>query len=118
MSASQRVSRGFHRLAFFLAVITLIGPASATESDQCHDAAKQYGAMMFASMFCNFPERPALMKAMHTAWELCQAKPGVFSKELARPGMEEGSKLFLADREKYGPEKACSEWDQFIRTQN
>ncbi len=92
------------------------GPASATESDQCYEAAKQYGAMMAASIFCNFPERPALTKQMNILPQVCQAASGDELKELVRPGVEEGSKIFHGDLEKYGQQKACSEWDQFIRT--
>jgi len=104
------------QVLFGLSLLYPWEPSSATESDQCHEAAKRYGAMMMASIVCNFPERPAITKLKSILYEVCQPKSDDNLKELARPGVEEGGQIFYRDQEKYGHQKACSEWDQYIRT--
>ncbi len=99
-------------VAFVSSVLWTAIPATA---DECRETAKLYGAMMRASLICNFPERPALMKAMSVLHEVCPAPSEEAFKEALRPGVEEGFRIFDRERQRNGKRKACADWDKFIR---
>lgn len=89
--------------------------APAVAANDCYEAAKLYGAMMRASLLCNFPERPALGKAIALAREECPASSPEAFKEAMGPGVEEGFRTFDRELKRVGKKKACANWDEFIR---
>ena len=84
-------------------------------ADKCTEAAKLYGAMMRASLICNFPERPALANAIAVAHDACPSRSQQALKQAMRPGVEDGFKTFDRARKRDGERKACADWDDFMR---
>ena len=85
-------------IAVTLSVILASGPTLA--ADKCHEATKLYGAIMRASLICNFPERPALAKVIAVMRETCGPTPP--SRKVLGSGIEDGFQVFEHDRQRDG----------------
>ena len=96
-------------IAVTLSVILASGPTLA--ADKCHEATKLYGALMRASLICNFPERPALAKAIAVMRETCGPTP---PSRLLGSAIENGFKIFERDRQRDGDRRACAHWDKLM----
>ena len=90
-------------------VLALLATTSAAESADCRKSAEAYGAIMRASIFCNFPSTPAVERSGTLMRESCP------SRTAARPGVEAGFKIFERERTRNGDAQACSSWDGFIK---
>ena len=102
-------------LLVWTAIGIVLASMPARGADQCYETSKLYGAMMRASLFCNFPWQPALDKAVAVLREVCPAPSEEAFKKAMRPGVEEGFRVFERDRQRHGDKKACADWDKFVR---
>ena len=114
-STTRRFREAMRNALARCATLAILASTPAIAAEDCHETAKIYGAMMRASLLCNFPERPAVSKAMAMLHEVCPASSEMEFKQAIRPGIEEGFRIFEQDRKRDGDNMACAEWDKLMR---